>query len=143
MISLFQPKWLNKGVCCVFSSNDSANIYFYLALLSLFGNRYCLLRMIKLFKGTSRCICVFVVCVHVRMCRHPRVNFLPFIFSVLKYCLIIFCCRENIESSSGINHQKKQNRFVPLSEGVTACAAHPLNGTIIAGTKVSSLEELL
>ncbi|XP_050276300.1 uncharacterized protein LOC126718234 [Quercus robur] len=46
---------------------------------------------------------------------------------------------ENIESSSGINHQKKQNRFVPLSEGVTACAAHPLNGTIIAGTKHSSL----
>ena len=99
--------------------------------------------MIQLFKGTSRCICVFVVCVHVRMCRHACVNFLPFIFSVLKYCLIIFCCSENIESSSGINHQKKQNRFVPLSEGVTACAAHPLNGTIIAGTKVSSLEELL
>ncbi|GMY16357.1 hypothetical protein FCV25MIE_35045 [Fagus crenata] len=46
---------------------------------------------------------------------------------------------ENIESFSGINHQKKQNRFVPLSEGVTACAAHPLNGTIIAGTKHSSL----
>ncbi|KAF3965561.1 hypothetical protein CMV_010266 [Castanea mollissima] len=46
---------------------------------------------------------------------------------------------ENIESSSGIKHQKKQNRFVPLSEGVTACAAHPLNGTIIAGTKHSSL----
>ncbi|KAK7830124.1 hypothetical protein CFP56_028555 [Quercus suber] len=35
-----------------------------------------------------------------------------------------------------INHQKKQNRFIPLSEGVTACAAHPLNGTIIAGTKL-------
>lgn len=30
----------------------------------------------------------------------------------------------------------RQNRFVPLSEGVTSCAAHPLNGTIIAGTKV-------
>ncbi|KAE8009168.1 hypothetical protein FH972_005620 [Carpinus fangiana] len=46
---------------------------------------------------------------------------------------------ENIESVSGVNHQNKQNRFVPLSEGVTACAAHPLNGTIVVGTKHSSL----
>ncbi|XP_031740180.1 uncharacterized protein LOC101212781 isoform X2 [Cucumis sativus] len=36
-------------------------------------------------------------------------------------------------------HKKRQNRFVKLSEGVTACAAHPLNGTIFAGTKNSSL----
>ncbi|XP_031388123.1 uncharacterized protein LOC116201139 [Punica granatum] len=33
----------------------------------------------------------------------------------------------------------KQNRFIALSEGVTSCAAHPLNGTIIAGTKNASL----
>ncbi|CAL5423909.1 unnamed protein product [Camellia sinensis] len=33
------------------------------------------------------------------------------------------------------NSRHKQNRFVPLSEGVTACATHPLNGTIVAGTK--------
>ncbi|XP_060973081.1 uncharacterized protein LOC133038788 isoform X1 [Cannabis sativa] len=33
----------------------------------------------------------------------------------------------------------KQNRFVPLSEPVTSCAVHPLNGSIIAGTKYSSL----
>ncbi|THG10912.1 hypothetical protein TEA_028975 [Camellia sinensis var. sinensis] len=37
------------------------------------------------------------------------------------------------------NSRHKQNRFVPLSEGVTACATHPLNGTIVAGTKQSSL----
>ncbi|XP_065860156.1 uncharacterized protein [Euphorbia lathyris] len=33
----------------------------------------------------------------------------------------------------------KQNKFVPLTEAVTACAAHPLNDTIVAGTKHSSL----
>ncbi|KAG2671259.1 hypothetical protein I3760_14G125300 [Carya illinoinensis] len=46
---------------------------------------------------------------------------------------------ENMERFPGVNHQNKQNRFVSLSEGVTACAAHPLNGTIIVGTKQSSL----
>uniref|UniRef100_A0A9I9D956 Transducin/WD40 repeat-like superfamily protein n=1 Tax=Cucumis melo TaxID=3656 RepID=A0A9I9D956_CUCME len=40
---------------------------------------------------------------------------------------------------SGAEHKKRQNRFVKLSEGVTSCAAHPLNGTIFAGTKNSSL----
>lgn len=43
---------------------------------------------------------------------------------------------DNTESLSERNKHKKQNRFIPLSEGVTACATHPLNGTIIAGTKV-------
>ncbi|KAM7274269.1 hypothetical protein ACFE04_028933 [Oxalis oulophora] len=43
------------------------------------------------------------------------------------------------EDVSGSDKRRKQNRFVPLSEGVTACAAHPLNGTIVAGTKHSSL----
>ncbi|KAK2641301.1 hypothetical protein Ddye_023064 [Dipteronia dyeriana] len=43
------------------------------------------------------------------------------------------------EDVSERNCHGKQNRFVPLSEGVTACVAHPLNGTIIAGTKDSSL----
>ncbi|KAF5770234.1 putative transcription factor WD40-like family [Helianthus annuus] len=33
----------------------------------------------------------------------------------------------------------KQNVFVPLSGHVTACAAHPLNGTIVAGTAEASL----
>ncbi|EPS64815.1 hypothetical protein M569_09965, partial [Genlisea aurea] len=34
---------------------------------------------------------------------------------------------------------RNRNRFLPLSEGVTACASHPLNGTIAAGTRLSSL----
>ncbi|KAJ0084775.1 hypothetical protein Patl1_29619 [Pistacia atlantica] len=46
---------------------------------------------------------------------------------------------EDTKSLSERNKHKKQNRFIPLSEGVTACVAHPLNGTIVAGTKVSSL----
>lgn len=40
---------------------------------------------------------------------------------------------------AGGENKRRQNRFVKLSEGVTSCAAHPLNGTIIAGTKNSSL----
>lgn len=46
---------------------------------------------------------------------------------------------EDTQRDPGENSQHKQNRFVPLSEGVTACATHPLNGTIVAGTKQSSL----
>ncbi|CAK9150315.1 unnamed protein product, partial [Ilex paraguariensis] len=46
---------------------------------------------------------------------------------------------ENIPSIPGVNNQHKQNKFVPLSEGVTACTVHPLNGTIVAGTKQASL----
>ncbi|XP_010519738.1 PREDICTED: uncharacterized protein LOC104799096 isoform X2 [Tarenaya hassleriana] len=34
---------------------------------------------------------------------------------------------------------KRINRFLPLSESVTVCAAHPLNSMIVAGTKRSSL----
>ncbi|GMH10299.1 hypothetical protein Nepgr_012140 [Nepenthes gracilis] len=40
--------------------------------------------------------------------------------------------REDVVNTSGA----RQNRFIPLSEGVTACAAHPLDGSIVAGTKV-------
>ncbi|KAK8707345.1 hypothetical protein V6N13_058406 [Hibiscus sabdariffa] len=47
--------------------------------------------------------------------------------------------KEDAEGLSGMNRQTKKNVFVPLSEDVTACASHPLNGTIIAGTKSSSL----
>ncbi|OMO75027.1 hypothetical protein COLO4_26371 [Corchorus olitorius] len=47
--------------------------------------------------------------------------------------------KEDLQSLSEMNYQRKQNIFLPLSEGVTACATHPLNGTIIAGTKNSSL----
>ncbi|XP_050371547.1 uncharacterized protein LOC126789434 [Argentina anserina] len=47
---------------------------------------------------------------------------------------------ENANRLSGVkDHQAMQNRFIDLSEGVTACAVHPLNSTIIAGTKHSSL----
>lgn len=39
---------------------------------------------------------------------------------------------------SGVNAaiRPKQNRHLPLSESVTACTAHPFDGTIVAGTKV-------
>ncbi|KAH7838113.1 hypothetical protein Vadar_022236 [Vaccinium darrowii] len=46
---------------------------------------------------------------------------------------------EDLQCGPWENSQHKQNRFVPLSEGVTACATHPLNNTIVAGTKQSSL----
>ncbi|KAJ4847025.1 hypothetical protein Tsubulata_006979 [Turnera subulata] len=52
-------------------------------------------------------------------------------------CHVQYC--EDVEKHSGSSIRKKHNRFVPLSEGVTACATHPLNGAIIAGTKESSL----
>ncbi|KAL8489794.1 hypothetical protein ACS0TY_025118 [Phlomoides rotata] len=47
---------------------------------------------------------------------------------------------EDIQSSGKVTiQQKQQNRYVSLSESVTACVAHPLNATIVAGTKLSSL----
>ncbi|KAE9462269.1 hypothetical protein C3L33_05819, partial [Rhododendron williamsianum] len=42
---------------------------------------------------------------------------------------------EDLQCGPRENSHHKQNRFVPLSEGVTACATHPLNSTIVAGTK--------
>lgn len=67
----------------------------------------------------------------------PGVDFL---FQKSFFPLCIFCCsREDLQSLSKMNYQRKQNIFVPLSEGVTTCASHPLNGTIVAGTKVSVL----
>ncbi|KAF7119461.1 hypothetical protein RHSIM_Rhsim13G0224700 [Rhododendron simsii] len=44
---------------------------------------------------------------------------------------------EDLQRGPRENSHHKQNRFVPLSEGVTACATHPLNSTIVAGTKVA------
>lgn len=38
--------------------------------------------------------------------------------------------------SAEVSNQTRRNRSIPLSEGVTACAAHPVNGSIIAGTEV-------
>ncbi|XP_011090393.1 uncharacterized protein LOC105171080 isoform X1 [Sesamum indicum] len=46
---------------------------------------------------------------------------------------------EDIHSTGEATSQHMQNRYLPLSESVTACVAHPLNGTIVAGTELSSL----
>ncbi|XP_073263472.1 uncharacterized protein [Populus alba] len=54
-------------------------------------------------------------------------------------CHVDYSPIEDAERTSRVNRRNKQNRFIPLSEGVTACATHPLNGTIIAGTQLSSL----
>lgn len=52
--------------------------------------------------------------------------------------MLIFFFFALSEDSQGnrINGRQKQNTYVPLSDVVTACAAHPLNGAIIAGTQV-------
>ncbi|XP_050140234.1 uncharacterized protein LOC126616258 [Malus sylvestris] len=47
--------------------------------------------------------------------------------------------KDDAQNRSGVKKQDKKNRFLPLSERVTACAVHPLNSTIIAGTRNSSL----
>ncbi|XP_030458508.2 uncharacterized protein LOC115679095 isoform X1 [Syzygium oleosum] len=46
---------------------------------------------------------------------------------------------EDMRKSSKVSSRTRRNRYIPLSEGVTACAAHPVNGTIIAGTELASL----
>ncbi|XP_021894152.1 uncharacterized protein LOC110811857 isoform X2 [Carica papaya] len=46
---------------------------------------------------------------------------------------------EDFQNTAETNQPSKQNRFIPLSKGVTACAAHPLNSTVVAGTKDSAL----
>ncbi|KAL2456524.1 Transducin/WD40 repeat-like superfamily protein [Forsythia ovata] len=43
---------------------------------------------------------------------------------------------EDLMRSEEPASQHKQNKFLSLSEGVTACAAHPQNGTVVAGTKM-------
>ncbi|GFP80016.1 hypothetical protein PHJA_000145000 [Phtheirospermum japonicum] len=45
---------------------------------------------------------------------------------------------DDIKNTGESNSQPEKNRFLSLSESVTACVAHPLNGTIVAGTKVGS-----
>nr|XP_027101268.1 uncharacterized protein LOC113720809 isoform X1 [Coffea arabica]XP_027101269.1 uncharacterized protein LOC113720809 isoform X1 [Coffea arabica]XP_027101270.1 uncharacterized protein LOC113720809 isoform X1 [Coffea arabica]XP_027101271.1 uncharacterized protein LOC113720809 isoform X1 [Coffea arabica]XP_027101272.1 uncharacterized protein LOC113720809 isoform X1 [Coffea arabica]XP_027101273.1 uncharacterized protein LOC113720809 isoform X1 [Coffea arabica]XP_027101274.1 uncharacterized prot len=50
------------------------------------------------------------------------------------------CHVDNEDSQDMVaNGQHKQNTFIPLSEAVTACTAHPVHGAIVAGTKKSSL----
>ncbi|XP_030521252.1 uncharacterized protein LOC115734542 isoform X2 [Rhodamnia argentea] len=46
---------------------------------------------------------------------------------------------EDMRKSSKVSSRTRRNRSIPLSEGVTACATHPANGTIIAGTELASL----
>lgn len=46
---------------------------------------------------------------------------------------------EEMQEIYGVKSQHKQNQFIPTSEGVTACIAHPLTGTIMVGTKVCML----
>ncbi|KAJ1421949.1 WD40/YVTN repeat-like-containing domain superfamily [Sesbania bispinosa] len=47
--------------------------------------------------------------------------------------------KEDAQEFCGRNNQNNQNRFIPLSEGVISCAAHPLYNAIVAGTKETSL----
>ncbi|KAL6502976.1 hypothetical protein OROHE_024144 [Orobanche hederae] len=46
---------------------------------------------------------------------------------------------EDIKNTEESTSQHEKNRFLSLSESVTSCVSHPLNGTIVAGTKLSSL----
>ncbi|XP_072972954.1 uncharacterized protein [Typha angustifolia] len=46
---------------------------------------------------------------------------------------------EELNSMSEESRGTVQNRIVPVSDYVTACAAHPFNNTIIVGTEQSSL----
>ncbi|XP_054816580.1 uncharacterized protein LOC129316272 [Prosopis cineraria] len=62
------------------------------------------------------------------------IHLLDFYPSASSSCHVDF--KEDKQEMSGV---KNQNRFVGLSEGVTACAIHPLYNAIIAGTKYSSL----
>ncbi|XP_057798023.1 uncharacterized protein LOC131014155 [Salvia miltiorrhiza] len=46
---------------------------------------------------------------------------------------------EEVQSGAKATIRPRQNRHLPLSESVTACVSHPFDGTIVAGTKLSSL----
>lgn len=76
---------------------------------------------------------------------------LPYVFSVnffLDVCFLLYpinCYFYNLltwfalirEETRGFEeNQPAENKFVPLSQRVLSCAAHPLSHTIIAGTQV-------
>ncbi|KAK4358970.1 hypothetical protein RND71_021199 [Anisodus tanguticus] len=42
---------------------------------------------------------------------------------------------EEMQELYGVKSQHKQNQFIPTTEGVTTCVAHPSSGTIVVGTK--------
>ncbi|CAN4119837.1 unnamed protein product [Withania somnifera] len=46
---------------------------------------------------------------------------------------------EEMQELCGVKSQHKQNQFIPTTESVTACITHPSSGTIVVGTKHSSL----
>lgn len=46
---------------------------------------------------------------------------------------------EEMQELCGGKSLQKQNQFIPTTEGVTACITHPSSGTIVVGTKHSSL----
>ncbi|KAI3799423.1 hypothetical protein L1987_34721 [Smallanthus sonchifolius] len=48
-----------------------------------------------------------------------------------------YCC--SVSKRPGETVERKQSVYVPLSKRVTACAIHPLNDTIVAGTMEASL----
>ncbi|XP_019448585.1 PREDICTED: uncharacterized protein LOC109351559 isoform X1 [Lupinus angustifolius] len=47
--------------------------------------------------------------------------------------------KEDMQGISRVNNQNNQNKFIPLSERVISCAAHPLYNAIVAGTERTSL----
>ncbi|WOK91991.1 hypothetical protein Cni_G00682 [Canna indica] len=46
---------------------------------------------------------------------------------------------EELWSTPGKCSRAGKNKYIPVSQNILVCAVHPLNGTIIAGTKQSSL----
>lgn len=50
--------------------------------------------------------------------------------------ILIYCCSEDTQRNEKRDKCNHSNKFVSLSETVTGCAAHPLNGMIVAGTQV-------
>ncbi|CAK8575886.1 unnamed protein product [Lathyrus sativus] len=64
-------------------------------------------------------------------------HMLDFYPSISSPCHVDY--KEDIPEFSSSTKQKNQNRFIPLTEEVLSCAAHPLYNAIVAGTKETSL----
>ncbi|XP_058729955.1 uncharacterized protein LOC131602027 [Vicia villosa] len=64
-------------------------------------------------------------------------HMLDFYPSISSPCHVDY--KEDIPEFSSSTKQKNQNRFIPLTEEVLSCAAHPLYNAIVAGTKGTSL----
>ncbi|KAK7257859.1 hypothetical protein RIF29_32136 [Crotalaria pallida] len=48
-------------------------------------------------------------------------------------------CKEDIQEISRANNQNNRNMYIPVSERVISCAAHPLYNAVVAGTERTSL----